>query len=526
MKNNLILWIMLLLASTIGYGQNIGINVVNPPEKLTVGGRLITNQLGLGTPPTTPKLSINGPAVFYRDRTLEFGLGAIKEINAGKIGYQTFSDGLDFVGAGTSPTNRKIKFWAEGGSYFDGNIHADLSFVTNQFNFNHFSPLDYTASRFNIDFGIDKDPFMVTQSMADAECGCGHPSSNSGFIQSGWQSFTAINTGILSYVRMNTGPINDMSIVKIYNGEGTSGSELATSNIIHTDDDWSYSGYLEVPVVAGQKYTIWVNNYSGWKYCNNAYSGGKQHFDGNDDYFFGVLLNKPQPDLIVKENGNVGIGIQNPSHKLHVNGATRASIVSANKYGINVPNALADFHINGNVLINNSITLGGSGFFDGQCHRTIFRNINDQVFQIEGSGDVANGGRRFDWQSRGGFTFTGKLVTDNLTVTNISDLDHLHINSAKPGSKSTIMKYNLIGTVVVTPGISSTKAIVIDFSGLFPFATPPKIVVTPSNSNNKTEQFVITTTDITTTSARLIVRRVDANAPWTENMEINWWAFH
>jgi trimeric autotransporter adhesin len=56
--------------------------------------------------------------------TLEFGAGiAGKEANAGKIGYASFTpDALDIIGAGTNLTNRKIKFWNEGGSEFTGNI--------------------------------------------------------------------------------------------------------------------------------------------------------------------------------------------------------------------------------------------------------------------------------------------------------------------------------------------------------------------------------------------------------------------
>jgi hypothetical protein len=60
---------------------------------------------------------------------LEFGAGVSpKEANAGKIGYQQFSDALDIVGAGTNGANRKIKFWAEGGATFTGNCYA-LSFT-------------------------------------------------------------------------------------------------------------------------------------------------------------------------------------------------------------------------------------------------------------------------------------------------------------------------------------------------------------------------------------------------------------
>jgi hypothetical protein len=62
-------------------------------------------------------------AMIATNKTLEFGLPYPKEQNAGKIGYETFSgDSLDIVGAGTNVSSRKIKFWAEGGATFTGDV--------------------------------------------------------------------------------------------------------------------------------------------------------------------------------------------------------------------------------------------------------------------------------------------------------------------------------------------------------------------------------------------------------------------
>lgn len=50
-----------------------------------------------------------------------------RQADAGKIGYEVFStDALDIVGAGTSNANRKVKVWAEGGTYFTGEITAPV----------------------------------------------------------------------------------------------------------------------------------------------------------------------------------------------------------------------------------------------------------------------------------------------------------------------------------------------------------------------------------------------------------------
>jgi hypothetical protein len=76
-------------------------------------------------------LDVAGSMKIDGSNTLEFGAGVNgKQVDAGKIGYQTFTtDALDIVGAGNAGTNRKIKFWAEGGATFNGslNVSGNLS---------------------------------------------------------------------------------------------------------------------------------------------------------------------------------------------------------------------------------------------------------------------------------------------------------------------------------------------------------------------------------------------------------------
>jgi hypothetical protein len=81
---------------------------------ITVGAANAQNTFPAPTATTDAKLS--------GSIALEFGGGVVKEVNAGKIGYQKFSDALDIIGAGTTPTNRKLKFWAEGGASFTGSV--------------------------------------------------------------------------------------------------------------------------------------------------------------------------------------------------------------------------------------------------------------------------------------------------------------------------------------------------------------------------------------------------------------------
>lgn len=83
---------------------NIGINFINPTDRLEVDGNI----------------AIRGTNLF------EFGKGVVgKEVNAGKIGYNAFGQtALTVIGGGTSSTNRRIYFFTEGGAAFNGNIEA------------------------------------------------------------------------------------------------------------------------------------------------------------------------------------------------------------------------------------------------------------------------------------------------------------------------------------------------------------------------------------------------------------------
>jgi hypothetical protein len=97
------------------------------------GNQTIQGAVGIATGQNFPAalLDVNGSGLFHGPveitghNTLQFGAGVPgREVNAGKIGYQTFThDSLDIVGAGTdNNTTRKIKFWAEGGANFTGNL--------------------------------------------------------------------------------------------------------------------------------------------------------------------------------------------------------------------------------------------------------------------------------------------------------------------------------------------------------------------------------------------------------------------
>ena len=99
-----------------------------------VGGNIYraSGAVGIGVANPNAALHINGGMKLNGVNTIEFGAGVVgKELSAGKVGYEVFTaDALDIVGAGTTPTNRKIKVWAEGGATFNGEVKATVFTVT------------------------------------------------------------------------------------------------------------------------------------------------------------------------------------------------------------------------------------------------------------------------------------------------------------------------------------------------------------------------------------------------------------
>jgi len=85
--------------------------MINPNGEVSIDKLSVQNSLAVAG-------AIAGPIKINGSNTLEFGAGINgKEVSAGKIGYQVWTtDAVDVVGAGTEITNRKIKFWAEGGA--------------------------------------------------------------------------------------------------------------------------------------------------------------------------------------------------------------------------------------------------------------------------------------------------------------------------------------------------------------------------------------------------------------------------
>jgi len=88
--------------------------------------------VGTDTPPLSlpHKFFVNGSIGATQGIELGMDPGYKKDANAGFIGYNTASpDALDVMGAGQTASGRKIKFWADAGSSFNGNVSTDADLL-------------------------------------------------------------------------------------------------------------------------------------------------------------------------------------------------------------------------------------------------------------------------------------------------------------------------------------------------------------------------------------------------------------
>ena len=219
---------------------NIGIGVISPTAKLDING-LINARSGVYS---------SAPVRLSGTNYLELGAGvAGKEPNAGKIGYKSFSaNSLDIVGAGAGTTDRKVYFFAEGGTYFNGPINAGSSIQINGnagsagqvLTSNGAAPPSWKSSSFNNStrFSVDFIRNSSSTSLAD---------------------FDNIN-----YTRYNLNT-SDITI-------GTSNITINRSGLYHFDIDVHGSiSYPSAPIATPHmEYELFVGAPNGYKMIDNT----------------------------------------------------------------------------------------------------------------------------------------------------------------------------------------------------------------------------------------------------------------
>jgi hypothetical protein len=111
----------------IGRQPTVALDVVGAiaaTGNITAAGALTGSSISTTGPFAATTITANNGMAIAGTNVLQFGAGVPgRENSAGQIGYQTHSgNSLDFVGAGTTSANRRIKMWGEGGIEFVGRV--------------------------------------------------------------------------------------------------------------------------------------------------------------------------------------------------------------------------------------------------------------------------------------------------------------------------------------------------------------------------------------------------------------------
>ncbi|MGB0578931.1 MAG: hypothetical protein ACPGVU_04445 [Limisphaerales bacterium] len=204
-----------------------------------------------------------------------------------------------------------------------------------------------------------ESPLVLGTSALDQSQLVGSLGNASGSGASGWQSFTAGSSGVLSSVDIKCrSAIDDATdspgLLNVYSGEGTSGTPLASVSVVvsangGTEILQSFAIPTAVNISAGQKYTweLTASSFSSsrsWLAGTDSreYNGGKNDQQNNrEDYVFetyvGTIL-APGGSLVVS-GGKVGINTDTPQTELDVAGIISASSFVGDGSGLSGLNA-------------------------------------------------------------------------------------------------------------------------------------------------------------------------------------------
>lgn len=326
-------------------------------------GNVLINHgwLGIGNYAPQVPLHLSGLMKIDGANTIEFGAGVPgKQVDAGKIGYQVFStDALDIIGAGTNPSNRKVKFYAEGGSAFTGKV-------------------DITGKLTAGDSVKINAPTKMNGNL---------------LVNNGW-----VGIGNLAPLV----PLHLSGLMKIDGtntiefGAGVSGKQPDAGKIGYQSFSTNALDIIGAGPFSQRRIKLWAEqgvSVEGKLFVSDSISGTNAKF-----------------------SGDVGIGIANPTAKLHVAGNQKIDGTNSLEFGAGVPGKQVDAGKIGYTLYSNGLDIIGAG---------------------------ATNQRRIKLWAEGGTTVDGKMIgTDSIRIagaglfqSNLVVNGNLGINTPNPTYK-------------------------------------------------------------------------------------------
>ena len=247
-----------------------------------------------------------------------------------------------------------------------------------------------------------------------------------------WQSFTVYVATEITSIKLphNSGPTT--KVLKIYEGEGTSG------NLLFTSGPTSFNGIAEfqisnVHLIPGNTYTLHLNKRKKWLYSvDNPFPDGMVGSDSGNDYRFEVL-GLYAKTFSVGING-VGIAVDLPQESLDVNGNIQMRAGATAGY-IPVSNDNGKMTWTDPSFITNDVTANLNDMTTYLNNRIVF--VNDQSAQTFDDGSEA------EWKQMS--DFTGWMQVDSADIVSIDGVFRYKLVNGSGGSDNVSFRIRVGG---------------------------------------------------------------------------------
>lgn len=286
---------------TILSGGNIGIGTATPSERLEVDGNITGDSIGIGIKDPITALHINNGEIKLGNNSTGFAAISVADtfsiLNRHSFDdYSVINSNIGGLGYGVFDASTKMI-----GSNNEGHFNA------------YQSRLDYSSS--------GTMPYMIGL-LVDNEVNSGTITDNYGLhVYDITGSGTIINNYGLYLENYTKGTSINYSLYVAANGKSYLGGDLELNQDLILDTDSEISGKLQL--IGASPHSIKDGN--GFVWTADGLTGTyKAGIVGNANtlrLFAGNTISSPQ--LMILENGNIGINDELPTYNLDVNGTGR-----------------------------------------------------------------------------------------------------------------------------------------------------------------------------------------------------------
>ncbi len=197
--------------------------------------------------------------------------------------------------------------------------------------------------------------------------------------------------------------------------------------------------------------------------------------------------------LYVKNGGNVGIGTNNPSAKLHIAGNAKINSTNTLELGADI--------------LGKEANAGKIGY----------QAFTPDALDIIGAG-TTGANRKIKFWNEGGAIFTGAIVSTGLDINGTTQTNALQISST-----GSIISKMLNGQTTLGVGAAGVNNFTITFPSIF--TSIPKVTAT-LETTNVNDVFTMSVKQISATSFVVQVYRIDViGGAWGQSLKINWSAW-